>query len=241
MADETRRYSDEEFALVVRKAIELEREGASSSAMTEAGTRRGGLSLEDMKGIAAEAGLDPNAVERAALLLAQRATSRADRLLGGPTRFRREQTIAGALPVERYPHVLDAIRQATDHHGEVSPEVGSLAWKSVGELSQVYVTVTPGEDSTELRVTANRDPAFILTWFFSVGGAMVLGGISGAIFEPSTVAGGVGLFASLATGGLALARTLWGRGTRRFEHRLDAVMEALRKSVSNATEPEEEG
>ena len=53
-----RRYSDEEFALILRRASEI----------SEVGDARpgGGLSLSEIQQIAGEAGIDPTAVARAA-------------------------------------------------------------------------------------------------------------------------------------------------------------------------------
>lgn len=53
MADEQRIYSDEEFALVLRKAAEL------SARTDRPGFSPEGLTLAEMKAAAAQAGLDP--------------------------------------------------------------------------------------------------------------------------------------------------------------------------------------
>ena len=54
MSDDKKTYTDEEFALVLQEAAELARKSD------------GELSLDDMKAIAEEAGLDPALIERAA-------------------------------------------------------------------------------------------------------------------------------------------------------------------------------
>lgn len=54
MTDDHRVYSDEEFALVVRKAAELASRTESPAAASA------GLTLADMKSAAAHAGLDPD-------------------------------------------------------------------------------------------------------------------------------------------------------------------------------------
>ena len=55
MSDD-QKYSEEEFALILRKAAELQ-------ASPKAVQRTGGMSLEEMKSIAQEAGIDPALVE----------------------------------------------------------------------------------------------------------------------------------------------------------------------------------
>ncbi|NCG31574.1 MAG: hypothetical protein GWP44_01715 [Proteobacteria bacterium] len=59
-----RRYSDEEFALVVRKASELQQPGKEGT---------GGLTLADMKSVGQDVGIDAELIERAASLVPQAA------------------------------------------------------------------------------------------------------------------------------------------------------------------------
>lgn len=58
IGDKERRYSESEFALIIHRALELQ-EGPVASGSGE------GLSLEEIKGVARELGLDPMVVERA--------------------------------------------------------------------------------------------------------------------------------------------------------------------------------
>ena len=60
-----RRYSEEEFALILRKASEIQES-------PKGGGRKGGgpgLTIEEIRSIASEAGIDPHAVSRAAARL----------------------------------------------------------------------------------------------------------------------------------------------------------------------------
>ena len=90
MSDDQRIYSDEEFALILRKASELasRAEGAASAS--------GGLTLTEMKAAAAQVGLDPALVERAARMLATNTpSSPIDRLIGGPLRHEHGSVLRG--------------------------------------------------------------------------------------------------------------------------------------------------
>ena len=83
MSESTREFTDREFALILSKAAELAR--SSGAAERPAA----GFSLEEMKAIAAEAGLDPVLVERAARLIPSDSSgSRIERMLGGPVKYR---------------------------------------------------------------------------------------------------------------------------------------------------------
>lgn len=91
MSDDKRVYNDEEFALILRKAAELENR-AKLAAPSSAG-----LTLTEMKAAAAQVGFDPALVERAARLLADRVNaSPTERLIGGP--FRHEYKVR--LPIK---------------------------------------------------------------------------------------------------------------------------------------------
>ena len=99
MSDDQRVYSDEEFALILRKATELARAEPRTPSSA-------GLTLTEMKAAAAQVGLDPALVERAARLLAARATaSPLERLTGGPVRYDHEA---------RFPIKLDESGVETD-------------------------------------------------------------------------------------------------------------------------------
>lgn len=228
MADERRRYTDEEFALILRKAMELQGGGEGSRRAHE------GLTLDEMRAIARDVGVDPSLVDRATTLLDRPRTSKAHRFLGGPTTYRLEHAVPGLVPEGAYPRIVDAIRRTTEHHGDAKSELGSMVWQTVGQFSQIHVTVAPRDDHTELRVSADRAGAFVLTWFLSLAGAMIAAGIVGAVIEPSTAAGGATLFLGMASAGLATARVLWTRGTTRFQRYLDTLMEAVRREVESS-------
>jgi len=199
-----------------------------------------GLTLDEVKAIASEVGIEARAVEAAVMAMARPPESPVHALLGGPTRYRLEASVQGSLPEDRLPHVLDAIRRVADQHGEADSELGSLAWKTVAELSQLHVVVRPEGDRASVQISADRSGAFILTWFFSVAGGMVGAGIVGAITEPTTLLGGISLFLGMTAAGLGTARTLWARGTRRFRARFQALFDAVRHSVESWVELEEE-
>jgi hypothetical protein len=200
-----------------------------------------GLTLDEMKAIAKEVGIEPRAVEAAVRLMERPSEAPVYALLGGPTRYRLEASVSGSLPEEQLPHILDAIRRAADHHGEADSELGSLAWKTVGEVSQIHVVVRPEADRASVQLSADRSGAFIMTWFFSVAGGMVGAGIVGAIIEPTTLLGGLSLFAGMAALGLGTARTLWARGTRRFRARFSGFFDSVRQAVESSTEKEPDG
>jgi len=74
MADSSRRFTDREVALILRRASEIdEREGRYGE---------GALSQADLREIAAEVGISPNAVDRAVAAMSDRRAP--STLLGAP-------------------------------------------------------------------------------------------------------------------------------------------------------------
>lgn len=231
MSDQPRRFSDEEFALVLRRAMELQDGGPAGRAGAP-----DGLTLEDIKAIARDVGVDPSLVDQAVAFLPEGGESTLDRVLGGPTRYRLEHSVDHAAGEDDLARAVDAIRRETGHHGKVSSELGGITWETDGEPSQLHVDLTPRGDGTEVRLSVNRDAAFILTWFFSVAGGLVAGGVTGAVVQPDTLLGGLAIMGGTVTGGLALARTLWGRSTRVVRARVERLMEAVVGNLGGESE-----
>lgn len=225
-----RRYTEKEFALILRRASELQ---ARPTALPSG---EQGLSLPEIAAVAREVGIDPALVERAALELGQPSTRGLARVLGGEARSRIEATVPGTLAEGDYQRVADAVRRATGLHGEARQELGSLEWSHRSDVSHLFVTVTPGEDTTAVVVSADRSSAQAMTWLFSGLVSLIAAGITGAVLEPSTVAGGAGIVAGMLGVGAVTARTIWSSATRRFEARMEAVLAAVRREIAGASE-----
>jgi hypothetical protein len=230
MDDGGRRFTDEEFARILRIAAE------SGPPSGGARHRDGeGLTLAEMTQIAGEVGIEASLVEQAARRLSEDTTTGTASLLGGPARLIRRDSIPGSVPPDSAGVVVDVIRDAAGQAGEVREELGRLVWSSVGAPSQIRVVLAPGDERTEVTVSAERGGALVLTWAFPVLAGMVGAGIVGAITEPATVTGGVALFAGMTAAGFLTARTLWARGTRAMRRKLDALLTETRRAVASAS------
>jgi len=226
MSHEGRRYSDEEFARILRMAAESR--APSHTLQAQSGE---GLTLTEMTQIAAEVGIPPDSVARAAARLSDDHAGRASRILGGPMRHTRRDVVDCAMDPAAFARVVDVIRDTVGQSGEVREELGRVVWSTVGEPTQVRVALAAGDHNTDVVVSADRNGAFVLTWAFPTLAGMVGAGITGAIVEPATVAGGVALFAGMAAGGLLVARALWERSSRAVARKLDAVLERTRRAI----------
>jgi hypothetical protein len=241
-----RRYSDEEFALILRKASEIQ--GSDGGPVGGVGDGVG-LTLDEIRSIANEAGIDPGAVTRAASILGALAWEEkaglAVKIFGGPDKFHLDCEIPGRLPPEEMGLILEQIRRAAEHQGEASEVLGGVEWKTVGELSAINVNISPRGDSTSIQIVGNRGPAAGVTFIFPIAASAILVGALGAAFEPTTAAGIISLVGGTLGSGFLLARTLWASGTKKFRKRLTRLMDAVSGSVGQVALPpgpeEEEG
>ena len=217
----------------MRKAIELQERGGGVDAA-------GGLSLRDIQAIAAEIGLDPDLVERAASLVPRTDEGKMVRFFGGPSLYQMEYTAKGEIPREDMGKLVDAIRHVTGHQGEVTEVLGSLEWKTVGEVSQILVTVSPRDGQTSVKILANRGGAGVLTFLFPGFAGLVSIAIAGAIIEPSTVPGVLSIIVAAVGGAFLTSRTIWKATTSRFRARLHELMASLSTTVEHSLEPPKE-
>jgi hypothetical protein len=232
-----RRYSEEEFALILRKASDIQQSPGEGSG------RRGGqgLTLEEIRSIASEAGIDPHAVSRAAALLGslewEERKGLAAAIFGGPGSYHLGFEVPGNLLPEEYGRLLDLIRMKLEHQGEASEVLGGIEWKTVGELSAVNVNISPRGDSTSIQIVGDRGGAGAVTFTFPVAGAAILAGALGGALQPHTAVGIVGLVGGLLGGGFLFARTLWVSSGKKFHGRLVRLMDALSGAVERAALP----
>jgi len=232
-----RRYSEEEFALILRKASEIQES-------PKRGSGRGGgqgLTLEEVQSIAGEAGIDADAISRAAALLGtlewEEKKGLAAAIFGSSGKSHLGFEVSGRLPPEEMGRLLDLIRRTVEHQGEASEVLGAVEWKTVGALSTINVNISPRGDSTSIQIVGDRAGAGALIITFPMAGAVILIGALGAIFEPSSAGGIVSLIGGLLGGGFLISRTLWVTGSRRFQKRLTRLMEVLSGAVETAALP----
>jgi hypothetical protein len=226
-AHEGRRYSEEEFALILRRAFELQEHPRTTGGLRPAD----GLTLAEIRAIALEIGLDPALIERAVASLPTSSESTAARLLGGPQTYQLEYRVDAELPRERLSRVVDAIRQATGHQGKVTEALGSTEWETVGQLSQVHVTVSPREGETSVRLIADRGAAGVFLFVVPMSLGAIAIGIVGAIIEPTGAAEIIAVVATPLATGFLTARTLWAATTKAFKKKLQGLLEATSKAV----------
>lgn len=120
-----RRFNDEEVALIIKRAAELQQTEQTAEDPGNA------LSLTDVEQIAREAGIDPKLIRRAALGLDQPATTnRPNPWVGSPTRLVFERVVDGEIPIEEFEPLIAEVRRTFGDNGVPSVLGRSLAWSS---------------------------------------------------------------------------------------------------------------
>jgi hypothetical protein len=222
-------YSDEEFALILRKAAELGRNAESPATAT------GGLTLTEMKSAAAQAGLDPVLVERAARMHRDTITaSPIERLAGGPLRHSHETRFHVTLDEAGASRLLSAVRIAVGVAG--ARDVGhssamGMTWHDGAELESLGVTARPEGGGTDVSITVDRRATLALVAVVSTIATFFALLFAGSALYPESHALGVG-GAIVGVGGiLAAARGYWASSTKRVRERIGQAMNVIEKTL----------
>lgn len=230
MSEDPRVYSDDEFARILRKATELASD-AESTALASTG-----LTLADMKAAAAQVGLDPALIERAArMLVATPTPSLLERLVGGPVRHHHDVHVPSTLDAEGAARLLSAVRVRAGLAGR--RDVGhasamGMAWHDGGDTDALRVTARPEDDGTAVSLAVDRRGTLAVV--VMVSGIVMFLTVLFSVFAlyPEAPALGVGgLFVGVGSV-LAAARGYWASSTRRVRARLSVVADAMGQTLA---------
>lgn len=168
MTDATIRYGDEEVALLLRRAIELER--------TLPGPRdRTGFTLAELRQIGAEVGIPASVVEEAAGQVGMEKTGLWERIIRTPTRFFDQRTVKGELTSEQVAGLINALRRLTRRQGQVEEVLGAVEWKTESEFAPLHVRIHSGGGRTRIEALENRrsESGFALGFVGPFGGGIL--------------------------------------------------------------------
>jgi serine/threonine protein kinase len=173
-----RRFSEGEVQEIVKRATEMEAANPTAS---------GAMTIGGVEALAAEVGIEPavvrraaGAVERAAATPSALEISPHNRVIGGPTRLFIEREVDGELPDSEFPTLVEEIRRMVSDVGQVSQLGHSFSWISSrgnkwrSQALEVSVSVRNGRT----RIRAREDlSALIGATFGGIGGGMGGGGM----------------------------------------------------------------
>lgn len=140
-----RLYGDKEMAKLLKRATELQQEEGNP------GLPSSGLSLRELEEVAAEAGIDPRYLRRAAAELASggREAEGWEKLTGERLTVVQEVVVPGELTPEGFERVLAVIQSTCAEHGRPSLMGRTLTWQgenaSKSRTMMVTVSVRKGE------------------------------------------------------------------------------------------------
>ena len=223
-----RRYTDREVRLILKSAVELQQRASDD------GEPSGGMSLAELEQVAAEAGIEPSLLRRAASALdADLPPEGGNRFLGGPTEIVVERIVDAPLDASGFEPLLAALRGQTRHLGESSTVGRLFGWHGRVDGAKTEVSVTPAGGRTQIRVRIELDEValghFMLKGTLFGGGA----GFTAAMAGLSAL-GPLGL---LVGGAVAGSGYLWARrgfrtAVEQYQARARAMAAALTDAVA---------
>lgn len=216
-----RRFGDEEIRRILQSAAELqERSSAGPGAVGR------GLTLEELRQVASEVGIDPRFVDLAASHVDVPTQRTGSRAAGGPTRWHYRASVPGEIAQRDLDRILQVIRTTMHEKGEVAEVWGRIEW-SHDEVGSTIVGIASHDGTTEFDVTANRSDEATLIHFLGVA----FGGISGAAALAAVLgisgAGVLPLLGLMAGVSYGATRMAWKARSRWWERRLRRLMDGL--------------
>ena len=232
ISDHQRTYSEAEFALILRKAAELEHRQEAPGRPT------GGLTLAQIKAAASEAGIDPALIERAARLLpAASSASLAERLIGGPARHGTDSHFPVTLDEAGAARLLAAVELGAGQPGSGTASGMGMVWHARDEGEPFSVTARPAEGGTSVAVRLDRRDTMASVQVMALIG--FVGATTAGFVVASQAAPELGVAAAISgMGGIvAIARAYWVSSTRRARERVSGMMEAVGRAVGQGEGP----
>lgn len=242
-----RLYDEREVGKLLERATELQRQEGSRSLTP------GGMSLSELEEIAAEAGIDPRYLRRAAAEMVSGGTEASgwERFTGEPLTLTQEAVLPGELPPEGFEAVVGAIQATAREHGQPSLLGRTLTWQAEtpGKSRTLQVTVSVRNGETHVRVEERlhqlASGLFVGT---TVGGGSGVGigmGLPLALNVFGSALLAVAFPAAAVTFAYMTAREIYGRivGKRRraLAGLVDAVVEAARESIAHRSLSDADG
>ena len=217
-SDRSRRFTDREVAMVLRKASEIEEKQGT--------TVGSGLSLADLEEIAAEVGISGQAITEAVASLDQKGKP-GGVLTALPLSNHLVRVVDGELGEEALAGLIRVVDEEVDQAGTVSQALGSVRWTGSDRLRSTVVSVTPKRGETEIQVVEKFSSRFrrILHIMPAAWGVMLTAPLLDVF--GLTALGAAGAVVVGAAAGLAAGRAVWGLVSAASRGRVKRLTEAL--------------
>lgn len=223
-----RRFTDEEIARIIGRAVEIDRrDDASPTALAR------GLSLSELQDVAGEVGISRDTIARAAGELERpgRGGGLDAAFFGGSPILQRVQLVDRPLGAAELAEIVRVVDEEAPDQGTVTEALGSVRWGSRGRFLNRQVTLQPTEGETRIRVQERyqdrvRAMSQIIPTAYGIAigmgiGAEQIGGAPAAIIA--------GLFG--AASGWTLGRAIWVQLRNSSRRRVDRISDAIAAAV----------
>ena len=215
----TRRFTDREVAAVLRHAADLDERAGS--------VEGGGLSMEDLREIAAEVGISADSIDRAVAALDRPRPIDATWWSGAPAARRAVRAVPGELEDGEIARLVQVVDERHAAGGAVSEALGSVRWTGSDRISASVVSFTREGGETAIQVVEKINPRIkrVVQLMPGAWGAMlaapfvgVVGG--GTMASLGLLGGGVAL-------GLGAGRVAWNVMSRLARGRVERLADEL--------------
>lgn len=224
--DSSRRYTDREVAVALRRASEIEEVVGAGG--------EGGLSRADLEAIAREVGISREAMGRALAELDRRREP-GSLVVGAPRARRAVRAVAGEVNEEAMERLVRLADERAEGAGVISQALGSVRWTSSERFRSTQVSITPSDGETTIQVV-EKTAAHLKGAIHGVpAGWGVIGAVAvvGSLGIPAVPAALV--FVAGAGVGAAAGRLAWnwisGRSARRVERLAAELSREAREAV----------
>jgi hypothetical protein len=208
------RYSDEQMALILKRAAELQPTGDEPT-----------LTLGAIQQIAEEIGIDRRLVADAAASLSLNTVAKESSLFGAPSAIRLTRSIPGSLRPVDTGTLIATIRDHTSQAGVVRELSGSIEWHAGAADNKTLVTLTPSVTGTVIRIDG-RYHGQKAALYLGAGIVTLIVTVLG-IAASREAALGLGLGLGTLVVSFAAARAGWNRLIARRRERIERLTNAL--------------
>jgi hypothetical protein len=173
MAD--RRYDEKEVGNILQRAAEIQAgltpEGASD-----------GLTLEDLQKVAAEVGIDPTVVDRAAREVR---TGPPEKLVSGANTIMLDRTVSGVVTEEVWDEMVTRLRRHVGKPGRINAHGHTYEWWGGWDTGGLMLTTTSRHGKTRIKLMGETTGGSVLGWTLGLCLGFVTSIATGAIMGKS--------------------------------------------------------
>ena len=228
MSDGSRRFTDREVAMVLKKASEIDESDGSGGGA--------GLSMKDLEDIAREVGISSDALSKAVARVDRGPVRSRDGILAGaPASHKSVHAVTGELNEAAMNNLLHLVDERMESAGAVSEALGAVRWTSSDRFSSTQVTITPQDGETTIQVSEKLIPRWKRVMHgipMGWGGIIGLAAVQGPGAPGNAVAVAVAIGAAL---GLGAGRIAWTFLSERSEKRVQRLAADLSREAYSAS------